>query len=63
MREELGVKVPTLNEVDRLVLDFHIELSAKWYKYTSTHQIEPNGIKETNLASCGADAQTEMGKP
>ena len=39
MREELGIEVLTLTKVDSLILELHIELSAKWHKYTSTHQI------------------------
>ena len=66
MREELGIEVLTLTKIDSLILEFHIELSAKWHKYTSTHQINvelPKAMGRTNLARCGADAQTDMGKP
>ena len=31
----LGVEVPSLNDVDNLGIDVHVELSTKWYIYTS----------------------------
>jgi hypothetical protein len=34
IREELGVEVLAVKEIDSLQVDIHTELSAKWYKYT-----------------------------